>query len=143
LYDLLITGSVLVANHQRKPVRESAINTGLFADGVDLIRVNKDLGLLEALFSTRSRQVLAELDSEDAASYLSGIVIGADVRDTGLPMLQTAAIANNVEPPVQLVGATVLVQLYAQALARSDISVEEFDGDAAVIAGLIAATSHT
>jgi len=84
--------------------------------------------LLEALFSVRVQSLDDRLAAGDAASRLSGLVIGAEV---------AAGAARFGLCPVRLVGNPLLVSLYATALAEAGYdSVEVIDGDHAVCRGL-------
>jgi 2-dehydro-3-deoxygalactonokinase len=106
------------------PEDPAAFAAGLAAAG--------DGGALAArLFSTRARVVGGGAPATSAASYLSGLLIGAEV--AALPGLLDAA-----DLPVTLVGAGALCGLYGQALARRGVAHQVFDGEAAALAGLSA-----
>ena len=70
LFALLKSHSVLLSD------AEQAFSEAAFRDA---LATSRSASLLHALFSTRSRQVLGELAPEEASSYLSGLLIGADV----------------------------------------------------------------
>jgi 2-dehydro-3-deoxygalactonokinase len=74
-----------------------------FRDGV--IRSADSGGLLHHLFGVRTRVLMGQLREEASASYLSGLLIGHEVRAT---MPAAAGVA--------LVGAAQLCGLYAQAI---------------------------
>jgi 2-dehydro-3-deoxygalactonokinase len=85
--------------------------------------------LAARLFTARSRVVGANAPSDSTPSYLSGLLIGAEV----------AAVPQQLgERPQQvaLLGDAVLCGRYCTALERIGIEVETFDGEAAAIAGL-------
>jgi 2-dehydro-3-deoxygalactonokinase len=65
-------------------------------------------------------------------SYLSGLLIGADVAATP-PLLGLSG-----EEPVALLGDAALCGFYARALERRGVACEVFDGEAAALAGLFA-----
>jgi len=69
------------------------------------------LGLGTALFGARARVIRGELARRDGASYLRGLLIGAELAD--VRKLWTDAFA----APVPLVGAAPVCALYAAALA--------------------------
>ena len=81
--------------------------------------------LTSHLFGTRARILLGKLKEEDAASYVSGLLIGADVA-TGLDLGPGS---------VGLIGAPALTGLYAAALDESGRSHQEVDGEEAFVAG--------
>ncbi|MDZ4362842.1 2-dehydro-3-deoxygalactonokinase [Brevundimonas sp.] len=84
--------------------------------------------LPEALFSVRVQSLDDRLAAKDAASRLSGLVIGAEI---------AAGAARFGLSPVRLVGNPLLVSLYAPALAQGGYdAVEVIDGDHAVCRGL-------
>jgi 2-dehydro-3-deoxygalactonokinase len=99
-----------------------------FAEGLNVACGQTQAGLLHLLFSTRSRQLAGEIAQEDAASYLSGLVIGTDV----------AASVRLFAPdgPVTLIGAPDLAALYAQALEQHAIGSDSVSGDDAALSGL-------
>jgi 2-dehydro-3-deoxygalactonokinase len=70
----------------------------------------------------------------DAASYLSGLVLGKDVA-TAL-----ALFAN--DGPVELICTPLLASLYGKALAAYDVKSATIDGDRAALAGLVHAHSE-
>ena len=85
-------------------------------------------GLLHTLFSARARVVTGEMPRADAASYLSGLIVGADVAG--------AVELLNIPETVHLVCTPELAALYAHALARCNVAGRAIDGDAAALAGL-------
>jgi 2-dehydro-3-deoxygalactonokinase len=75
-------------------------------------------GTLQSLFSTRTRGLFDELSPQDSAGYLSGLLIGSEIREG-----RAALRARNVEPKdAVLVGAEALTSLYASALAKAGIA---------------------
>ena len=82
--------------------------------------------LTAELFSVRARVLLGKAAREDAASFTSGLLIGADLR-AGL------AFAGDAE--VVLIGRPDLTALFAAALAVAGRSAREIDGEAAFLAG--------
>jgi 2-dehydro-3-deoxygalactonokinase len=83
------------------------------------------LGLGTQLFGARARVIRKDLARDDAASYLRGLLIGAEIADARTLYPLDGA------PAVTLVGAAPVCALYADALSRLDIrSVTEDAGDA-------------
>ncbi len=100
-----------------------------FAEGLRVAQQADKAGLLHLLFSTRSRQLAGEIAREEAASYLSGLVIGADVA-ASLRLF-------DAHDAVTLVCAPDLAGLYAQALSRHGVASQRVSGDDAALAGLV------
>lgn len=75
LFNILRQNSILITEQN-----ELSINEDIFMNGVSAIENTGDAELVHSLFSTRSKQVLGELANTDAQSYLSGMIIGADVK---------------------------------------------------------------
>jgi len=127
LFELLRRHSVLARDSQDVDGRSAA-----FALGLDFARQKADL--LHLLFSARSRVVTSEMSKEDAASYLSGMVLGKDV--------ETALALFEPDVTVQLICTPLLAALYAKALAAYDVRSDTIDGDRAALAGLVHAHSE-
>ena len=87
--------------------------------------------LAARLFTARARVVGGKADAASTSSYLSGLLIGAEV--ASVPQLLG-------EPPqsVALLGDAILCDRYHRALASAGVAVEVFDGETAAIAGLFA-----
>lgn len=83
--------------------------------------------LTAELFAVRARVLLGKTSPDDAAPYISGLLIGADVR-TGL--------GRHRADVVPVLGAPELTARFAAALARAGRSSVRRDGDAAFIAGM-------
>jgi len=94
------------------------------------VRRGLEGGTLTAeLFTVRARVLLGDLERSDAASFTSGLLIGADVR-LGLGMVQDAELI--------VMGRPELTGLYAAALAEAGRTASEVDGQAAFLAGATA-----
>lgn len=102
-----------------------------FDRGVRLAIEKADAGIASLLFSVRTLQVLGHLAEADAASYLSGLMIGADVSG-GLALFGARAMAK----PVTLVGGAGLASSYARALELTGCDSQRISGDDAVRVGL-------
>jgi len=95
-----------------------------FTAGVERGRGTNDL--LGAMFGVRASVLLGTLDREDAASFLSGVLIGSDVGARG----DLTGTRN------YLLGAGPLAKLYAEAIAQAGAEVVEIDATAAFTAGI-------
>jgi 2-dehydro-3-deoxygalactonokinase len=122
LFDVLRRHSVLVRDGGEADVASPA-----FAQGLKAARADADL--LHLLFSTRSRVVTGELAKADAASYLSGLMLGKDIA-TALALFEHTC-------PVQLICTPALAALYGSGLNAYDVSSTIIDGDSAALAGLV------
>jgi 2-dehydro-3-deoxygalactonokinase len=76
-----------------------------FARGV--ARARQGGGLLHHLFGVRASSIFNEINEAEAASFLSGLLIGHEV---------AAALEEGVAPPVILIGADMLTARYGAAL---------------------------
>jgi 2-dehydro-3-deoxygalactonokinase len=104
-----MTGEVFAALRKctilaRIMTSDIAIDNEAFLHGV--ARSADTGGLLHHLFSVRTLALMNRLEEEDSASYLSGLLIGHDVR---------SAMPSGSH--VHLVGAEQLCTLYAQAIS--------------------------
>lgn len=96
-----------------------------FRDGVD--RGLEQGALLADLFGVRARILLERLRPEDAASYASGLLLGADLR---------IGLDGAPEGPIGLIGDPTLTRLYGVALDEAGRLHQEVDGERAFLAGM-------
>jgi 2-dehydro-3-deoxygalactonokinase len=87
--------------------------------------------LLHRLFQSRSLRLDKQLSPEGAASWMSGLLIGTDVRGALSLFSQHEAGA-----PVYVIGTPNLTGSYAQALTRCGRASIQIDGAKAALAGL-------
>jgi 2-dehydro-3-deoxygalactonokinase len=135
-FQSFITGELFGLLSQRSFLRHSVAESGAdlaaspdFTLGVR--RTAKDgLPFLAALFSVRTRQLLANAKREDNLAYLSGLVIGGEIA--------AARTLRPIEPgsPVRIIGAPSLAGAYQAALRVLGLEAVALDGDALVLAGL-------
>lgn len=103
-----------------------------FAQGVDAARgMEAAGGLLRRLFSARTLPLFGRLPATGVASYLSGLLIGAEV--AGALGWCAAAGVNARAAPIVLVGNDVLSRLYAAAMARFDMAATSAPADVAAL----------
>jgi 2-dehydro-3-deoxygalactonokinase len=124
LFELLRRHSVLARDSGDVDAQNPA-----FLLGLDFARQNRKADLLHLLFGTRSRVVTGEMAKTDAASYLSGLILGKD--------LATAMALFEFAGPVQLICTPALAALYGKALSAYDVKSTVIDGDRAALAGLV------
>ena len=79
------------------------------------------------LFAVRARVLLGEARKEDAASYLSGLLIGADVR---------VGLTDPASATITIMGRHELTRLYAAAVAEANRESVELDGEQCFLAGI-------
>jgi len=123
LFDVLVNHSVLqVTKTEENP---SAFDAGVEAAG--------DGGALASrLFTARARVVGGSMPPTHVHSYLSGILIGAEV--AGVPSL----LRMSKKTPVTVIGDARLSNHYLRALRTHGYTVSTQDGEAAALSGLSA-----
>ena len=126
LYALMRDHSILLAHNDQSGTGESAVGDAFIA-GVATCREARG-ALSHALFSARSRLLKQQLDAEAAASYLSGLLIAADVMGA-LELMRAAP------KQVFLVGEPSLCEHFAAALGAFGQESETMDGGAAATQG--------
>ena len=99
LFALLRNQSILITEQS-----SFSFNKEVFLQGVNASHKQSQAQLVHTLFSTRAKQVLGEIASEDGLSYLSGLIIGSDVAGA-LTMFDDAE-------EVTIIGDTTLTQHY-------------------------------
>ncbi|HET6234210.1 MAG TPA: 2-dehydro-3-deoxygalactonokinase [Acetobacteraceae bacterium] len=111
-------------------MHDGATSPAAFDQGV--ARAADADGLLHHVFGARTLALTGRMAESDTASYLSGILIGHEVR---------AALGAQAGAVVQLIGTLELTALYARAIAACGCYAERHDGDAAAH-GLAAIGAH-
>jgi 2-dehydro-3-deoxygalactonokinase len=86
-----------------------------------LARSGQPGGLLHHLFGVRTLTLAGRLPESDAPAYLSGILVGHEVR---------SALTDAAGTVVQVIGAPELTALYAQAITACGGYAERHNGDA-------------
>jgi 2-dehydro-3-deoxygalactonokinase len=111
-----MTGEVYAVLKQHsilgRMMEEGPADPAAFDEGVE--RSGQAGGLLHHIFGVRTRGLMGELHAQASASYLSGILIGHELR---------SARAKSVH----LLGAPALVRLYVQAAGRLGVRAETLD----------------
>lgn len=123
LFDLLRKHSVL--RTEAAPDDEAGFDQGLAAAG-------DGSALAGRLFTVRTRVVADGADPETSASYLSGLLIGAEV--ASMP----AQIGADGCREVVLIGAPELCRWYGRALEARGVVTQTVDGEEAALLGLTA-----
>ena len=120
LYSILKEHSIL-SDLLQGTVEPNAVFKGAALHAIDNEALPADL------FAVRARVLLGQARREDAASYASGLLIGADVR-IGLSTPTGAQIA--------VIGRPELTRLYAAAIGETGRDVVELDGEQCFLAGI-------
>ena len=133
LFALLRDGSTLTraahSNAQRPAASDAADDArDGFDRGLEAAAGLNTASLLHALFAVRSRQLIDGRPHDWTLSYLSGLMIGADVRGA-IPLF-------DAEGETVLIGDGALNERYAQALRREGIAASCLDGEECALAGL-------
>ena len=111
-------------------MKDGAPSDAAFDAGIG--RANEPGGLLHHLFGVRTQTLFGKLAEADGASYLSGLLIGHELR---------AELVGAQGETVHLIGAPELVALYARAIAACGAKTVSHDADASV-RGLIIIGEH-
>ena len=122
LFEVLSHHSVLLSPLEQKQWCQDSFDTGL---DVGLALTSN---LLHTLFATRAFQVLENKSNVVAASYLSGLLIGADVK---------AAMQDfHLFSHVTLIGSDNINRLYTEALEKMSINCSQMSSEMATVSGL-------
>lgn len=119
IFNLLKDGSILSDLLQGEigsgPAFREGVRSGLAGTGVTA-----------ELFEARARVVLGRMDRADAGAFISGLLIGEDVR---------IGLSENREDDIVVMGRPDLTRRYALALEEAGVEARELDGERAFIAG--------
>lgn len=139
MFEILVAHS-LVGRGMAKaaPGRVIAADDPAFVRGVETAVSDTRLAFEHAVFSARSLLVTGTLSPDAARPYLSGLLIGCEVRDA----IAALAAAGEAVDHVALIGAPALSPLYAAVLDRLGIAHAMADAHAASLAGLAALAGH-
>ena len=123
LYALIQQHSVLVRDAAARPDESG------FAAALAQLDRHPQAAFPQLAFECRARQLSGEFDGATAAGYLSGLLVGSEVR---------AVLAEGGRPgePVVLVGEPALCAAYATALRHHSVPSQALAGDECVRAGL-------
>jgi 2-dehydro-3-deoxygalactonokinase len=113
-YGLLSQHSILA----RTLEADAALDEAVFLRGVT--RAGNDEGLLHNAFGARALALFGRLSPAESASYLSGLLIGEELRLQKLP----------AEGEVIAIGAATLTARYALALGQRGVRVRTFGAEA-------------
>lgn len=126
-----MTGELFSVLSKHSILRHDAPATDVAAFAAGVAAGGDGSALAARLFSARSRVAGGDATPESTPSYLSGLLIGAEV--SSLP-----GLLGGTDAPLVLLGDAALCALYRRALDARGAAVEVFDGKSAAIAGLLA-----
>lgn len=121
-YALLCTHSILAKSMPATP--SNTLDQAAFLQGID--HTMHSPSLLNGAFSLRVKSLFGQLHSDQADSYLSGLVIGEELKSI------------HIKPGIEtlIVGAQSLTERYAIALAHTDKPARTCGGTQAAWLGL-------
>jgi 2-dehydro-3-deoxygalactonokinase len=105
-----------------RTMAEGPLDWNAFDQGV--ARAAQDGGLLHHVFGARTRVLMSEIAPTSEADYLSGMLIGHEIRSVG------------GSEPVLVVGAEALVERYGRAFRLCGREASVFNGETATVNGL-------
>jgi len=128
LYDLLRKQGTLAAAAGGQAEWDDAA----FAAGVDAAGTH---ALSHVLFSARARVVSKDMPAQSTASYLSGVLIGTELKDV-------LSVDTGEVPTFQLIGSPQLAELYQKAASRLGCRFDILDARQAFLAAVQHIHSH-
>ncbi len=119
----------LLRNHSILITEKNTFNFNetIFQQGLEATPNLGEAHLLHTLFATRSKQVLGEMSHEDSLSYLSGLIIGADVAGA-------LTMFDNYDT-ITIIGDPTLSQHYQLALKHFGFESNSCDPTTIAVAG--------
>jgi len=126
VYALLSQHSIL----SKTIAADAPFDEAAFAQGLD--HAQGDAGLLHHAFSARTLALFGRMEAGPLASYLSGLVIGEELRANAV-----SDLAADTDAALVLIGSANLTRRYAQALAQQGAQSRAL-GSEATWAGLMA-----
>jgi 2-dehydro-3-deoxygalactonokinase len=136
IYALLLEHSTLL----KTDADPASPGTATDADRTDGFRAGMERSvepknnLLASLFEARAAQLLRSRSKSWATGFLSGLLIGEDIRGVGTSFATNAAI--------RIIGDPELTSLYRSAFSARGVETQTMDGADCVIAGLSALQRH-
>jgi len=98
-----------------------------FAEGVDVTRRDAPPALIQSLMSVRNKQLFGQMETVMANSYLAGLIIGEDVRES---------VKLFGADHVHIIGSSVTASHYEKALRMNGVETTRHDDQACTLKGL-------
>ncbi|AZG71449.1 2-dehydro-3-deoxygalactonokinase [Shewanella livingstonensis] len=134
LYDLLSSNSVLI----QEKVSDLEFDFAAFIQGADFILSSAHDNFYHGLFSVRSKQLFEGYSTKQAHAYLSGLLIGCDVRAAmGAQEWQLTELAS-----VAIIGPPHLSQCFIEVLHHCDVRTTLWDVTEATLTGFNVVYQH-
>jgi 2-dehydro-3-deoxygalactonokinase len=127
----VMTGELFAVLRRHSVLRSEAEPDDIAAFAAGVAAAADGSALAARLFTARSRVVGGGRPAEEIPSYLSGLLIGAE-------LASTPSLLDLANEPLVLLGDARLCGWYARAVELRGGSCEIFDGEAAALAGLLA-----
>jgi len=129
-FHTFFTGELFALLRDRSTLLRVGDGAGDGAGGLEagIARGHGGAGLAASLFETRAAQLLDERSAAWAEAFLSGLLIGDEVR--------TALALTGAPSGVTLIGDPGLCERYTVALTQAGVAARTLDGDACALAGL-------
>ena len=99
----------------------------VFEKGVKVTLRENPPALIQTLMSVRNKQLFGQMEARMSNSYLAGLIIGEDVRES--------VNAFNVNT-VHIIGSSVTASHYERALGMNGVNTIRHDDQACILAGL-------
>ena len=129
LFAALAGNTILLrtASQPSRGVREGAAQGILESESLE------QADLIHGLFQVRARQLFGQLEAGESGAFLSGLIIGSDVR--GVRRMSSEFNWNGVSATI--IGTSPMSDEYAAACGHYGIAGRVFDGDDMATVGLI------
>lgn len=98
-----------------------------FEDGVNVTLRENPPALIQSLISVRNKQLFGQMEPRMANSYLAGLIIGEDVRES-VKLFKAST--------VHIIGSSVTASHYEEALRINGIKTKRHDAQVCTLAGL-------
>ena len=129
LFEVLCHHSVLL-----NPASHQSWCTESFTQGIQ-VGMRKSSNLLHTLFATRALQIIDKKNNDQAAAYLSGLLVGTDVKGA----MEDFTLFSHVT----VIGSDHICSLYVEAFKHIGISTQLFSSEDATLLGLQALASDS
>ena len=164
-FETFMTGELFAVLREHSllgtPAREAAATAidatareAAFARGLAVARDSGPAGIAGRLFTTRSLYLTGELPPAATLDYLSGLLVGEEIRSASAghrAASQGAGPGGRPLPPIVLIGDALLCERYREAFAAFGVTEVDVVGDSAAAglwqvaseAGLVSAGSDS
>ncbi|MGS2722664.1 2-dehydro-3-deoxygalactonokinase [Porticoccus sp. GXU_MW_L64] len=110
---------------------DSSPDEEYFVQGVQRSIEQSSCDLIHLLFETRSRQIAGKLPAQQAADFLSGLIIGRDIQNALGLFADT-----DPQQPIHFIANPALNRLYCLACEQISLSCQALNGDQLSLLGM-------